>query len=225
MHEVEDVALGRALRVPPAAAIMVDDQYLALLAAIFERTARAFFAVQTPRRRPPLEQRGTVHPSAELLELRILGLHLMVLLAGRSRGWRVRHLLHFALRRTGDREAGGGARAPKAAAQAASLAAPPGASGSGTPLPFPSSSPCCPGFFCERRGQSSVTGRAGRVPRDPRTTIQGCPGLDARRGYPVKAEARVKPSVGAGRRPLFRSKASFPGAELPGPSRAHFMGL
>ena len=117
LHEVENVALGRALRVPPAAAIMVDDQYLALLAAIFEGTARAFFAVQTPRRHPPLEQRGAAHPFAELLELRILGLHVMVLLAGRSRGWRVRHPLHFALRRTGDREAGGGARAPKAAAE------------------------------------------------------------------------------------------------------------
>jgi hypothetical protein len=32
----------------------------------------------------------------------------MVLPAGRSRGWRVRHSLHFALRRTGDREAGAG---------------------------------------------------------------------------------------------------------------------
>ena len=30
LHEVEDVALGRALRVPPAAAIVVDDQDLAL---------------------------------------------------------------------------------------------------------------------------------------------------------------------------------------------------
>ena len=82
LHEVENVALGRALRVPPAAAVMVDDQYLALLAAIFEGTTRAFPPVKLPRRRPPLEQRGTVHPSAELLELRILGLHLMVLLAG-----------------------------------------------------------------------------------------------------------------------------------------------
>src|SRR6266478_1742355 len=108
LHKVENVALGRALRVPPAAAIMIDDQDLALLAAKFEGTACAFFAVQTPRRRPPLEQRGAVHPSAELLELRILGLHLTVLLAERSRGWRVRHPLHFALRRTGDREAGGG---------------------------------------------------------------------------------------------------------------------
>ena len=48
LHEVEDVALGRALRVPPAAAIMIDDQHLALLSAIFEGTARAFSPVQTP---------------------------------------------------------------------------------------------------------------------------------------------------------------------------------
>jgi hypothetical protein len=41
----------------------------------------------------------------------------MVLLAGRSRGWRVGHSLHFALQEPGDREAGGGARAPKAAAK------------------------------------------------------------------------------------------------------------
>jgi hypothetical protein len=108
LHEIENVALGRALRVPPAAAIMVDDQHLALLAAIFEGTARAFPPIQTPRRRPPFEQRGAIHPSAELLELRILGLHLMVLLAGRSRGRRVRHSLHFALQESGDREAGAG---------------------------------------------------------------------------------------------------------------------
>src|ERR1700732_1855579 len=97
LHEVENVALGRALRVPPAAAVMVDDQYLALLAAIFEGTARALPPVKTPRRRPAFEQRGAVHPSAELLELRILGLHVLVLLAGRLRGWRVRHPLHLAL--------------------------------------------------------------------------------------------------------------------------------
>jgi hypothetical protein len=42
-------------------------------------------------------------------------LHVMVLLSGRARGWLGRHLLHFALQESGDREAGGGARAPKAA--------------------------------------------------------------------------------------------------------------
>jgi hypothetical protein len=40
---------GRALRVPPAAAIVVDDQYLALLSAIFEGTARAFPPVKWQR--------------------------------------------------------------------------------------------------------------------------------------------------------------------------------
>jgi hypothetical protein len=35
--------------------------------------------------------------------------------------------------------------------------------GSGTPLPFPSPSRCCPGFFCERREGSSANEAPGWV--------------------------------------------------------------
>jgi hypothetical protein len=60
---------------------------------------RAFLAIGSPLRRPALKQRGAVYPSAALLHLRILGLHLLVLQTRRQRGWRVGHLLHFAFRR------------------------------------------------------------------------------------------------------------------------------
>ena len=70
----------------------------------------------------------------------------MVLLAGRSRGWRVRHPFHFALQEPGDREAGGGARAPKAAARAASLAAPPARAVAALPCPSPRHCPVVRAF-------------------------------------------------------------------------------
>src|SRR5207245_3027759 len=121
---------------------------------------RAFPPVHTPRRRPALEQRGAVHPSAELLELRTLGLHVIVLLAGRSRGLRVRHPLHFALWRPGDREAGGGARAPKAAAKRLPLRRRPAQAVAALPCPsLPASPPPrSPAAFCERRGGILRTG-------------------------------------------------------------------
>jgi hypothetical protein len=94
----------------------------------------------------------------------------------------------------------------------ASLAARPGASGSGTPLPFPSPSPRCPGFSCERRGQNSATGRAGRV----RPRSRAAPGSMRGAGGPRGSGAeRPNPLGRRWARPLFRSRASVAGTACP----------
>jgi hypothetical protein len=49
--KAEDVALAVAQRVPPAAAVMIDDDDFALAPAVFEAAATALSAVQSPDRR------------------------------------------------------------------------------------------------------------------------------------------------------------------------------
>ena len=61
----------------------------------------------------------------------------MVLLSGRVRGWRGCHPLHFALQESGGREAGGGARAPKAAAKRLPLRRGPAQAVASLPCPSP----------------------------------------------------------------------------------------
>jgi hypothetical protein len=143
------------------------------------------------------------------------------------RGWRGCDPLHFALQESGDREAGGGARAPKAAAQAASLAAPPTQAVAALPCPSPRHRPVVRASSANgAAGFGDRPGRARRVrPRDSRTTIQGCPRARRAAGFPVKAEARFKSSVGARRRPLLRSKASFVGQICRDRAARTFMGL
>ena len=58
LDEVEDVALRLAERVPPAAAVVADDQDLAFSAAIFQRTPRALSDVELPAADHALENRG-----------------------------------------------------------------------------------------------------------------------------------------------------------------------
>jgi hypothetical protein len=111
----------------------------------------------------------------------------------------------------------------KGGRKAASLAARSGASGSVTPLPFPSSSPCCPGFFCERRGQNSATCRVGleESAPDPGLPRTRCGGW----GFPVEAEASVlTPSVGAGPARYPDQGQASQGQTCPGRERA-FVGL
>ena len=150
----------------------------------------------------------------------------MVLLSGRVRGWRGCHPLHFALQESGGREAGGGARAPKAAAKRLPLRRRPAQAVAHSPA-LPLVIALLSGLLLRtaRTEFGDWPGRAGRVrPSGPRTTFQGLSRARRAAGLPVKAAARVKPAVGAGRRPLFRSKASVSGADLPVPSRAHFYG-
>ena len=88
----------------------------------------------------------------------------MVLLARRSRGWRVRHSLHFALQDPGDREAGGGARAPKAAAKRLPLRRGPAQAVAALPCRALSSSWLVTvpfsGFFLRTARTNSANGRA-----------------------------------------------------------------
>ena len=69
-----------------------------------------------------------------------------------------------------------------------------------------------------RQDLATSRGRAGEAP-DPRTTIQGSPRTA---GLPVKSAAQVKPTVGAERRPLSRSRRASQGTDSPGSSSAHF---
>src|ERR1700709_89851 len=48
LHQPEDVTLGRAGGIPPAAALMCHQKYLALGSAVFEAVTRAIFLVQLP---------------------------------------------------------------------------------------------------------------------------------------------------------------------------------
>jgi hypothetical protein len=104
----------------------------------------------------------------------------MVLLARQSRGWRVRHSLHCALQESGDREAGSGARAPEAAVQAASLAAPPAQAVAALPCPSPRRHrPVV--RASSANGVDIIRRPAGSGWKSP-PPIQGCPGLDAAGG-------------------------------------------
>ena len=99
-----------------------------------------------------------------------------------------------------------------------------GASGSGPPLPFPSSSSCCSGFFCERRGQSSATGRAGleSFPPTPRPRSRAAPGSTRGGGSRGGGDGSNRGRRWA--RPVVPVKGERAAADLPGPSRAHFYG-
>ena len=80
LHQVEDVASRRAQRIPPAAAVMVDDEDLTRSPPILERPARASLAIEAPRREKPFEQRGAVHVGSQQVEFVVLAAHGVVLL-------------------------------------------------------------------------------------------------------------------------------------------------
>jgi hypothetical protein len=81
--EAEDIAFALAQRIPPAVAVVVDDQDFARAAAVFEASAGAFRAVELPHRGQPLEQRGTAHAGLQLLNnLLVLFAHRSALLSG-----------------------------------------------------------------------------------------------------------------------------------------------
>ena len=87
---------------------------------------------------------------------------------------------------TGDREAGGGARAPKAAAKRLPLRRRPAQAVAALPCPSPRHRPVVRAFSANGAGRIRRPAGSGwkSPPRRPRTTIQGCPGLDARAGVP-----------------------------------------
>ena len=72
--EVEHVAFGVAGRVPPAAPVMVDDDDLALAAAVFQRPSRALARIQSPAGEL-LEHGGAAHAAPEQIQFRIARQH------------------------------------------------------------------------------------------------------------------------------------------------------
>ena len=107
LDEVEDIAFGFALRVPPALALVVDDENLALAAAIFEAMFRALSRINPPWRRLAFEHDGAMHFLAQLFYFRVGSGHPCApargLRAGRPATARLRLIL--ALMPSGDREA------------------------------------------------------------------------------------------------------------------------
>ena len=73
LDEVEHIALGVAGRVPPAVAVMVDDDDLAGSTAIFQGPFRALTHIQFPAAHHSFEDSRAVHGLAEQLQLRIGG--------------------------------------------------------------------------------------------------------------------------------------------------------
>ena len=82
LDQVEHVALGRALRVPPSPSVVVHDQDLAVAAPVLQRPPRAALLVEPPGWRQALEERGAADVIPEEVELRILAGHHTMLLVG-----------------------------------------------------------------------------------------------------------------------------------------------
>src|SRR5271165_1657231 len=61
---------------------MVDDDDLALAAAVFEAAAGAFRAVEPPYRRQPFQQRGAAHAGLQLLDFCVVPTHGFLLRSG-----------------------------------------------------------------------------------------------------------------------------------------------
>ena len=72
LHQVEDIALRCAQRIPPAVSIVVDDQDLALATAVFQGATGAFPAIEPPAGGPALEQRGAADLAAKQVELGVI---------------------------------------------------------------------------------------------------------------------------------------------------------
>jgi len=61
LHQIEHITLGGGIaRIPPAMAIMVDDEDPAAVASIFECLSGALLSVEPPGRRQPLQHGATM---------------------------------------------------------------------------------------------------------------------------------------------------------------------
>src|SRR5208337_778186 len=85
LDESEDVALGVAVRVPPACPAMRDDDDLARPVAVFKAALRAFLAIEKPWRRRLLEHGRAVDAGAQLFNLSLRVLHPLFSLIGAGR--------------------------------------------------------------------------------------------------------------------------------------------
>jgi hypothetical protein len=75
LHQVENIALGAALWIPPAVSVVVDDQDLALAAAVFQGATGAFPAIEPPAGGLALQNHSATYLTAKQLELRVIGSH------------------------------------------------------------------------------------------------------------------------------------------------------
>jgi hypothetical protein len=82
LHQIEHIALGGAQRIPPAVSVVVDDQDLALAAAVFQGATGAFPAIEPPADGLALEQRGAAGLTVEQVELGVTDSHALFLLWG-----------------------------------------------------------------------------------------------------------------------------------------------
>ena len=82
LHQIEHIALGGAQRIPPAVSVVVDDQDLALAAAVFQGATGAFPAIEPPAGGPALQQRGAADLTAKQVELGVTDSHGLFLLWG-----------------------------------------------------------------------------------------------------------------------------------------------
>ena len=75
LHELKDVALGVAVRVPPPCPAMRDDDDFACAAAVLEAALGALLTIEQPWRRRLLEHSRTVDAGAQLFNLSLRVLH------------------------------------------------------------------------------------------------------------------------------------------------------
>ena len=75
LDKVEDVALGIALRVPPASALVVENEDLTASAPVFEAVFGALLAVDRPGRRLVFEECGAMNSFAQMLDLGVITWH------------------------------------------------------------------------------------------------------------------------------------------------------
>ena len=154
LDEVEHVALGVAGRVPPAVAVMVDDDDLAGSTPILQGPFRALTRIEFPATHHSLEDGRAVHGLAEQLQLRIGGCRHRVSpgLAGTAGGAPCPALSISGISPTGDREAGGvqGRRLVRRL-RSGFPCGPTGASGSALLLCGFRHALGCAGQTCERR--------------------------------------------------------------------------
>ena len=75
LDKVEHVALGIALRVPPASALVVENEDFAASAPVFEAMFGALLAIDLPGRRLVFEERGAMDSFAQVLDLGVITWH------------------------------------------------------------------------------------------------------------------------------------------------------
>ena len=141
LDQAKDVALGRARRIPPASALVIDDDDLARTAPAFQRPPRALALVQGPPAGRALEDDSAVHGLAERLKLRIRVVAHVSSPGAAMAGRALCPPLSIPSLSTPTRRDGGGGQGHRRRSRAAlnrraAPCGPPGASGTGSDLAF-----------------------------------------------------------------------------------------